>query len=417
MNRTLIADERAVVRNRVLLSGSLGYRAFVVNNTPNVNYETPLDLQSVRKLLSWAQAGLPLVIVGETPDRVRGYAPAEDALLRKTLQKLTRLRNVANVETEGQVAGALRRFDVEPAADYATSTEFLNIRRQTADSNYYYLWNLTGKRADLTVELAGDGDPYRYDPWTGKVERIAEFTRTRKGIRVTVSAARADGVLIAVTRGNQDTRKLGTSGVHVVSTTAEIATVDADGVLAVQSVTGGKVVTTLSNGRKVTSTIATVPAPSTLTDWKLSVTSYTAGATPSLTTRTALDPITLTANEAGVLPDWQAIGGLGKVSGESSYTTTVDIPAALLPKGGARLDLGKVLGTYRVAVNGVGLPTFDLMDGSAVDLTPALRAGRNTVVVTVNTLLGNAAFGSSQPYGLVGPVALQPYGSATVWRR
>ncbi len=409
MNRTLAGEHKAVVKGGRLLAGGLDYKAFVVNNTPNVNYETALDLATAQKILSWAKAGLPIVVVGEIPDRTRGLATGDDAALRATLEELSDLDTVSYVDREADVLEALRGAGVRPAASYTAPSSFLGIRRQTADTSYYYLWNLAEDRTETTtVTLEGSGDPYRYDPWTGEVERVARFTRTSRGVRVRVSAAAGDGVLLAVTRGNADTAGLKAPVATVVSTTADRANVDHDGVLTVESDQVGTFRTVLSDGRRVTSVIRAVPGAVAPEDWTLAVTSYTAGPTIAETSRTPLDPVTLQTGPDGTLPDWQHIAGLGSTSGESTYTTTIDVPARVAgSRGGARLDLGTVLGTFRVSVNGVEQPTVDLLDGSSVDLGK-LRAGENTIEVHVATLLGNVRYNGTRPYGLVGPVIVTP---------
>lgn len=240
------------------------------------------------------------------------------------------------------------------------------------------------------------------------MERVARFTRTSRGVRVRVSAAAGDGVLLAVTRGNADTAGLKAPVATVVSTTADRANVDHDGVLTVESDQAGTFRTVLSDGRRVTAVIRAVPGAVAPEDWTLAVTSYTAGPTIAETSRTPLDPVTLQTGPDGTLPDWQHIAGLGSTSGESTYTTTIDVPARVAgSRGGARLDLGTVLGTFRVSVNGVEQPTVDLLDGSSVDLGK-LRAGENTIEVHVATLLGNVRYNGTRPYGLVGPVIVTP---------
>ena len=73
-----------------------------------------------------------------------------------------------------------------------------------------------------------------------------------------------------------------------------------------------------------------------------------------------------------------------------------------------------MLGTFRVTVNGEDLPASDLLDGSAIDLGGYLEAGENTSTVHVATLLGNVRYNQTRPYGLVGPVTVTPYRSATI---
>jgi hypothetical protein len=86
------------------------------------------------------------------------------------------------------------------------------------------------------------------------------------------------------------------------------------------------------------------------------------------------------------------------------------------------LSLGEVFDTFTLTVNGKAV-TIDQISAEG-DIGPYLKAGRNTITVRVATTLNNrlakidedvANRGLVQPYGLVGPAVLTPYGQATVW--
>jgi hypothetical protein len=114
---------------------------------------------------------------------------------------------------------------------------------------------------------------------------------------------------------------------------------------------------------------------------------------------------------------------LKNASGLGTYTTTFDLPATWTAANGAKLSLGEVFDTFTVTVNGRAVAIDQI--GSEGDIGPYLKAGRNSIAVRVATTLNNrlaaidddvANRGLVQPYGLVGPVRLTPYGTAVVWR-
>jgi hypothetical protein len=87
------------------------------------------------------------------------------------------------------------------------------------------------------------------------------------------------------------------------------------------------------------------------------------------------------------------------------------------------LSLGEVFDTFTLTVNGRMISIDQI--GAESDIGAYLKAGRNTIEVRVATTLNNqlakidsdvANRGLVQPYGLVGPVRLTPYGTATVLR-
>jgi hypothetical protein len=143
-----------------------------------------------------------------------------------------------------------------------------------------------------------------------------------------------------------------------------------------------------------------VDPPTPLTGWDLEVEDWQ----PTGATRHQL-------RLDGLLP-WSSIPQLADVSGIGHYRTTIEAPA-----GGRRalLDLGKVVDTCRVRLNGRLLPPVDVLQPVA-DLT--LRPGRNTLEVEVATTLLNRLRTTSpevftiagrQAYGLLGPVLLRWY--------
>nr|WP_238426348.1 glycosyl hydrolase [Streptomyces adustus] len=414
MDQDLVTDKNAEVSHGRLLAKSLSYKAFVLNNTENVNYETALDLDSARRILSWAKAGLPIVVVGDPVLRTRGLNQGADAALRRVLAELRRQSTVQQVAEESDVLPALRTAEVEPAASYTGASDFLNLRRESGDTDYYYFWNSGKDRETTTVTLTGSGRPYRYDPWTGEVTPIAAYTRTADGVRVEVSAASGDGVLLALTKGNEDTRKLPKADVSVLSTTADAAVVADDGEVRVRASAPGTYATRLSDGRTVVSRVTSVTAARPLTDWSLDVRAYVKGDTASRTRTEDLGTFTVTAGPDGSLPDWQHIAGLESRSGTSTYRSALDLDSSFAEDAGAYLDLGRVEGTYTVEINGRALPEADLLDASSIDVSGFVRPGRNVVEVHVATLLGNAAYDAKQPYGLVGPVVVRPYAERTV---
>ncbi|MFP4058426.1 MAG: glycosylhydrolase-like jelly roll fold domain-containing protein [Candidatus Brocadiia bacterium] len=108
--------------------------------------------------------------------------------------------------------------------------------------------------------------------------------------------------------------------------------------------------------------------------------------------------------------------GYPSYSGLADYTVQVDLPAAYAAEH-LVLDLGQVGCAARVAVNGRQLATR-LWRPFAVDITDAVREGKNTIQVTVANTAANAS-GTDLPAerlaaGLMGPVRIRALRALTL---
>jgi hypothetical protein len=133
------------------------------------------------------------------------------------------------------------------------------------------------------------------------------------------------------------------------------------------------------------------------------------------------------------LDDWSkhAEPGIRYYSGKAVYTTTFDVPAAILARGEISLSLGDVKNVAAVRLNGKSLGTVWCAPWR-VDFPAGLLKPHNTLEVTVanlwiNRLIGDSALPEAQrltsvtynnyrpdsplePSGLLGPVTLQKRG-------
>ncbi|WP_223166787.1 hypothetical protein [Nonomuraea sp. SYSU D8015] len=259
--------------------------------------------------------------------------------------------------------------------------------------------------ADLPVDhevtlarTARDGVPYLLAPWTGRVQRVARYVADGDGIRLRVALRPGESMVVAIGRPGlfgTPARK----SPHVIATDADPVRFDGDS-LVVRASRAGTYTTTLSDGRTVTSVIGPVPEPVVLSSWRLEVEDWRPEGT--VAHRLHLDR----------LAPWSEIPELADVSGIGVYTTDVRLG------GGAYLELGEVTDTCRVLVDGRPLDPVN-------QLNPVVDLGRGvkTLQVEVATPLGNrlrvadpAVYGglTRQPYGLLGPVRVVPYGEVRV---
>ncbi|MYS20273.1 alpha-L-rhamnosidase [Streptomyces sp. DvalAA-14] len=425
ISEPLLSLPSAHVTQGRLAAGGPAYQALFVEADFFAGSTCTLPVAVAEKFLAFTKAGLPIVLLGDwstatVPGRDTG---GQDERLRAVLTELLAQPRVRQLTDKTAVGAALADLGVEPVVSYATSSTLLNAHRYADGADYYYLCN--GKHAETVKPpvAAIDHDvtfrrgdsrqvPYLLDLWTGRVERVGAWTEDGDKATLRVALQPGETMVVAFGAPGMFGDRTG-AGPHAVSTTADEARFDG-GELVVRSATDGDYTTALSHGRPVRSRISGVPLPTELTAWQLDVEDWQPGADANRTTivrrRVGLD----------ALVAWPDVPELADVSGIGRYRTTVRLGAAWTGGHGAYLQLGTVYDTCRVTVNGRLLDPVDHIN-PVVDLGGHLRAGDNTIEVEVATTLGNrlrvsdpVVYGASprQPYGLVGPVRLVPYGQA-----
>ncbi|MFI7700408.1 glycosyl hydrolase [Nonomuraea sp. NPDC049480] len=399
-----------VARGRLAPSGP-AYKALFVEGDKFYANECTMTVEVARRLLEYAGAGLPIVLLGDwRAASVPGVArDGENERLRALVAELLARPTVRMVTAQADVPAALDALGVRPDVRYATASTLLHARRVAGDVDYYYLVN--GKHVEnpkpptapidhevTLARTARDGVPYLLDPWTGRIQRLARYVADGDGIRLRVTLLPGESTVVAIGRPGLFGTPARTSP-HVVATDADLVRFDGDA-LVIRASRAGTYTTTLSDGRTVTSVIGPVPEPVALPSWRLEVTDRRPDGT--VTHRLDLDR----------LAPWSEIPELADVSGVGVYTTGVRL------EGGAYLELGEVTDTCRVLVDGRRLDPVN-------QLHPVVDLGRaaKTLQVEVATPLGNrlrvadpAVYGglTRQQYGLLGPVRLVPYGEARV---
>jgi hypothetical protein len=418
----------ADVRHGRLAPEGPAFKALVVEGDVMNGRERTMELHVAEKLLGYAKAGLPVVVIGDWSDgHVPGLPrPGANERLRRLLAELLVQPTVARVPDRPDVPQALAALGVRRDVEYAEASVLLHAHRAgTADdaADYFFFANdavsrkgSDGTPVDHDVVLTArrpDAVPYRLDAWTGTIEPLAVHRREGDRIRLRIALAPGATTIVALARpGSWGTRAA--AGRHAVRTEAADVRWTGDGRLEVREHRPGSYATELADGRTVTAVIGPMPEPVPLTRWELRAEDWRPGATPTDTVRERR-----TLRLDGLAP-WPELPELADSSGVGRYRTTVRLGSPWTGGHGALLELGEVSDTFRVTVNGWELPPADQVTGT-VDVGDRLRRGVNTIEVEVATTLLNRlrvarpeVFGAARPQscGLVGPVRLVPYGRA-----
>lgn len=414
------------------------------------------------RLLEYAEQDFPILFVGELPRASPYYSAEADAHVQRGVQALLARPSVRHLRAEADVVPALRGLGVAPAAETLDGPcPILYAHRWDADGavDYYWAWNADRSRRHATrASLRGRGLPYALDAWTGIVAPIVNYTRVAGGgdgdgdddARVTVWLdLRANQSTIVALAPEGFFPAAAVPRAHVVASSGgvEHLSVSPDGTYLVARSTsspsdgsGAPFGLVLSDGRNLTlpSTNGSAPPlapPVELGPWNLTVQDWRPGPDPFADYAPVFVYHHLVLEE---LVPWYNLTGLEDVSGVGTYTTEFVWPpddnnnnsssssssSNSSSASGALLDLGPVLNTVRLWVNGQWTGPIDVWD-AVVDIGPYLVDGANSVRVETSSTLRNrllqvnvtqsweeAKYSSTyggQPYGLVAPVTLIPY--------
>ncbi|GKZ68760.1 hypothetical protein AnigIFM50267_003505 [Aspergillus niger] len=414
--------------------------AFVSNGTfaPNqqafkalvVRANETLTASGVAKLVEYAHSKLPIIFSGGLPSNFSGYNPEAASLAVSTIKNLTSSNNVHTVPYDN-LAATLRSLGILPRTSVsANRTWYTTWRHDTKTlTDYVYVYNdaagvpFGGGISSGTISFETTGTPFLYDTWSGDISALSIYQKSENHVTIPLTLAGNQSVIIGFHKNSQPT-------LHLQNSTGGIlgATGNATSLTVLRSVDQESRDIYLSNGKSVT--LAPMLTPTiTLGNWTLIVESWTA---PSDLYNVELGPkrTNQTFDLPTLLPWNQVSASLANASGIGYYSTTFDWPpqATNGTVSGAIIDVGPIVHTARVTVNGHVLPPGEIT-WAKWDIGNFLRRGQNTVEVVVSTPLGNVlrtywdkletsgklatAVVPSPPdeadYGLIAPVKIIPY--------
>ncbi|KAL4797547.1 hypothetical protein BDV19DRAFT_387350 [Aspergillus venezuelensis] len=405
----LLAAYSASVRDGRLVPDGPRYKALVINNV------TSLNIDSARDILSYGNAGLPIVIVGTIPSQTQSLCTSchdAEGELKNIFKSILALETTTQVKSMSKVPTALKSLGVNPLIQYTDATNATTVTtRRLLEGGEYVYWIYSSNRTSQTVYLEGEGYPLRLDLWTGGVSPIAAWVSADgyTAINLTIGENAAEVVYL----GRENPYGFPNLERHIVSTDAE-AMADDSGKLFVRAAKNGSFTALLSTDEIATPVFVSVPPAVTPESWTLIVEDWSPGTANSTgrgsaqTEKTTLAPITLSE-----LTPWANISGLEYASGVGVYHTVVNLITQQDQENvGVYIDIGEVGGTWDLKVNGQVVPGVDWFRSAPLDVTPYIRRGDNEIEVTVATTLWNKlrktwpdVYGSLEPQeiGLLGP--------------
>ncbi|MDR0761255.1 MAG: hypothetical protein LBF74_14285 [Treponema sp.] len=399
----ILEDESIRFSEGLLAPEGPGYRALII-------YQEEMPLSSARRILQWAQEGLPVILVNGVTEQIRlqvskthvkaasvtPFNGESDEELARVIGELKKLPNVKEIENQAETPGVLEKdLGIKPRAAFGVPNKnILTCLREDGEKRYLFVYNYLYTRKEpfaVEISLEGEGSPWRIDCWTGKIERIGAY-RVEEG-RTTVGLSLMPGEAAMIVLDCS-----GKGAFHAVDAEGcEVLILDGKPVLKTQK-SGGYTIK-FSDGREAGAEV-TVPAPVEIRHWDLEVEDWNEGDQKEIIedrglglvtrevyfeTKKTLIPVGKTE-----LKPWKDIPGLGpEVSGVGYYRAAFTLPADWGTDKGALLHIGSTNGnSAAVYVNGAKAPAYDF-NRKAVDITALVQPGENTLTVEVSSTLNN----------------------------
>lgn len=347
----------------------------------------------VTMLTKYAEAGLPIIFYGGLPTNFEGYDQNGYTTANATISRLASLTNVHVTAPGVGVASALASIHITPRTTVSANSTWYTYWREGKTVDYVYIYNenlsgvLGGGYSTGNVTFESVGVPYFYDAWTGDITPVLAYSYTSTTTTIQLELAGDQTTIIAFENSpprllHVESLPAKTLGIRTSSSTISILRGYIDQPTSI----------TISNGSSITLE-PMLASPFILEDWSLTVESWT---TP--TDIYDMNPDALRSNLSAFtgiqkLVPWTSISSsLTDISGRGYYSTGFNWPPATTSHTtvyGAYIDLGAIIHTVRVAINGHSLPPLDVTWARA-DISKYLVNGLNRVEVVVSTPLGNA---------------------------
>src|SRR4051812_45106930 len=312
ISESILDLPNAVVRNRRLAPDGPNFKVLVIEGDVAFSRASYLRVATAQKLLAWAQAGLPIVIVGAwNAPTVGGLAkPGENATLTDLVTQLLAQPTVRNVADRASIPVALDALGVQRDVEYGSVQPVQPAHRIDGSTDYYLLASTHATQAssfDATFAMTDPtAVPYVADAWSGNLTPLANYSVADGRLKTRINLKAGQTTILVL--GHD----LSALPHHATSTTADLVRADGKNLVA-RAASPGTYSTALDDGRVVNTTIGSVAAPLALTKWSLDVDDWLPGATA---TETVHVPHTIALDG---LKAWPNIPEIADASGVGTY--------------------------------------------------------------------------------------------------
>lgn len=399
-----LASNSSTVQDGILAPNGPGYKALVLLG------QTKITPAASSALVEFAEAGLPIFIVGPAPAITIGSVG--QAKVTENMARITSgtFPSVHVLPSNSLTPSTFLDLEILPRVtadplEGATNASNLFTQFRSAPSQNLELVYLLNRGPEtlfllsFTLSSPETAVPYILNPWTGTSTPLLTYLRTSTGISTRLSLSKSQSIILAFRTpvGNGDSPP---PPPYIVSRSPNLfhPYFSPSNASLIQAYLSDNEETSvlLSTNVEIAIPPPTPPldlTPITLGPWSLSVESYSA---PSVLSTSSVSPnkttVTLPSPLASLLP-WTSIKPLERASGIGLYSTTFSLPNTTSKEEmGYTLHLtGKILNTIRIKINNQVIPAVDPnAPGEGRDITSFLKQGGNAIEIEVTSTLFNA---------------------------
>ena len=225
ISESILDLPNATVRDKRLAPDGPNFKALVLEGDVAFSRSILLRVATAQKLLDWAKAGLPIVIVGNwSAPSVPGLAKAgENATLKTLIDQLLAQPTVRNPQTKDLIPTALADLGVQRDVEYPVAP-LETAHRVDGSTDYYFVANshaTTAATVDATFAMTDPtAVPYVADAWTGKLVPVANYSVSNGRLKTRISLKAGQTTILVF--GHD----LAALPVHATSTTADAVRAD-----------------------------------------------------------------------------------------------------------------------------------------------------------------------------------------------
>ncbi|KAJ9112660.1 hypothetical protein QFC19_000680 [Naganishia cerealis] len=320
---------------------SYGYSALIFDKA------TEVTLNGINKAMSFAQAGLPVVFVGQLPSASPYYSESRGNLWRRY-----------SSEHCLELPALLEKMKVQPDASFVTP-----------NTNVFSF-----KRWDPHLENQKEQKPYTLDTWWGEVVPIAAYKQSQGRLLLDITLVPGEYRLITLSNNRSP-------GCPVEPTaSSDVELVSRQGSLVAKLFDDMTHTVALDNGTGVP-VQPQVAGAIALDNWTIDAKSWVAVPDNSTSTGYTTESIhfdTTNLTEFGKHPI------LANISGTAVYRTTFAMGSSPY----AHIDLGICSHTCNISINGVPGPALNILRAIS-DISDLLAEGVNRIQIQISTPLGS----------------------------